>query len=151
MGNWHSSLLKNTKIKYLSIIPLISLFAPLDFFVEGLAQESTTDKTSINTVNTKSDKVNLLIENLAVERSVTGVVEVRGDIKNNSTMDLHEIKLSVEYFDKNGATLGKMDHYITQPSKIIKPGEKTIFDLLEVIAFHKLDHYNLVASGKPIN
>ncbi len=148
-----SSLFKYQKIQFLSlsVIPLISLLAPFDFFVEGQAQQtSLTNNTSTSSTNVKNDKIVLALENLSVERSVTNLVEVRADIKNNSTIDLHEIKINAEYFDKDGTSLGKNEHFVTMPSQILKPGDTTFFDILEIIGFHKLDHYSIVASGSPI-
>jgi hypothetical protein len=86
-----------------------------------------------------------------VDRSVTNLIEIKGDIKNNSTLDLHEIKVSAEYYDKTGTLLEKVEHFITSPSFILKPNEQVSFDRLEVIGFHKLGDYNIVASGEPIN
>jgi len=36
-------------------------------------------------------------------------------------------------------------------SFILKSNEQVSFDRLEVIGFHKLGDYNIVASGEPIN
>jgi hypothetical protein len=87
------------------------------------------------------------IENLLVDRSGTNLVEIKGDIKNNSTLDLHEVKVSAEYYDKTGTLLEKVEHFITSPSYILKPNEQVSFDILEVIGFHKLGDYKIVASG----
>ena len=43
------------------------------------------------------------------------------------------------------------EHFITSPSHILKPNEKVSFDNLEVIGFHKLGDYNIVAIGEAIN
>ncbi len=61
------------------------------------------------------------------------------------------MKVSAEYFDKTGNLLEKVEHFITSPSHILKPNEKISFDNLEVIGFHKLGDYNIVAIGEPIN
>jgi hypothetical protein len=153
MKNRLSSLFKHQKIKYLSIIPLLSICFPSYFSIEVQAQQSSLiNNTSNNTAtNVKGDRINLTIENLSVDRSVTNLVETKGDIKNNSTVDLHEVKISAEYYDKTGTLLEKVEHFITSPSKILKPDEQISFDILEVIGFHKLGDYNIVAYGEPIN
>ncbi|HET8856305.1 MAG TPA: hypothetical protein VFM28_02135 [Nitrososphaeraceae archaeon] len=153
MRNRLSSFFKHQKIQYLSIIPLLSICFPSYFSIEVQAQQSSLiNNTSNNTAtNVKGDRINLTIENLSVDRSVTNLVETKGDIKNNSTVDLHEVKISAEYYDKTGTLLEKVEHFITSPSKILKPDEQISFDILEVIGFHKLGDYNIVAYGESVN
>ena len=113
-----------------------------------------SNNTSNNTAAiVKEDKINLALENLNVNRSVTNSVVIKGDIKNNSTLDLYEVKVYAEYYDKTGTLLEKVEHFITSPSYILKPNEQVSFDILEVLGFgfHKLGNYNIVASGETIN
>ena len=152
MKNKLSSLSKYQKIQYLSLIPVLSICIP-PLNIDAQAQQSfLTNNTSTNSAaNVKSDKINLAIENLIIERSVTNLVDIKGDIKNNSTLNLHEVKVSAEYYDKTGTLLEKVEHFITSPSYILNPNEQVSFDILEVIGFHKLGDYNIVASGETIN
>ena len=102
MRNKLTSLSKYQKIQYLTIIPLLSICIP-SFSIDVQAQQSSSiNNTSNSTANIKADRINLAIENLVVDRSVTNLIEIKGDIKNNSTLDLHEIKVSAEYYDKTG-------------------------------------------------
>ena len=152
MRNKLTSLSKYQKIQYLTIIPLLSICIPsFSIDVQAQQQSSLINNTSNSTANIKDDRINLAIENLVVDRSVTNLVEINGNIKNNSTLDLHEIKISAEYYDKTGTLLEKVEHFITSPSFILKPNEQVSFDRLEVIGFHKLGDYNIVASGESIN
>src|SRR6188474_872670 len=131
MRNILNGLTKYQTIQYLSIIPLLAICIP-SFNIDVQAQQSSSvNNSSNNTANVKSDKINLVIENLSVDRSVTNLVEIKGDVKNNSTQDLHEVKVSAEYFDKTGNLLEKVEHFITSPSHILKPNEKVSFDNLE--------------------
>lgn len=151
MSNKLTSLSKDQKIKYLTIIPLLSICIP-SFSIDVQAQQSSLiNNTSNSTANIKDDRINLPIENLLVERSVTNLIEIKGDVKNNSTLDLHEVKVSAEYYDKTGTLLEKVEHFITSPSFILKPNEQVSFDSLEVIGFQKLGDYNIVASGESLN
>ena len=152
MRNKLNSLSKYQKIQYLTIIPLLSICIP-SFSIDVQAQQSSliNNTSNNNNTNVKIDKINLVIENLSVDRSVTNLVEIKGDIKNNSTHDLHEVKVSAEYYDKTGTLLEKVEHFITSPSYILKPNEQVSFDILEVIGFHKLGDYNIVASGESLN
>ena len=61
------------------------------------------------------------------------------------------MKVSAEYYDKTGTLLEKVEHFITSPSYILKPNEKVSFNNLEVIGFHKLGDYDIVANGEAIN
>ena len=152
MRNILNGLSKYQKIQYLSIIPLLAICIPsFNIDVQAQQQSSSGNNLSNNTANVKSDKINLPIENLSVDRSVTNLVEIKGDVKNNSTLDLHEVKVSAEYYDKTGTPLEKVEHFITSPSYILKPNEQVSFDILEVLGFHKLGDYNIVASGENIN
>lgn len=151
MSNKLTSLSKDQKIKYLTIIPLLTICIPA-FSIDVQAQQSSLiNNTSNSTANIKGDRINLAIENLLVEKSVTNLIEIKGDVKNNSTLDLHEVKVSAEYYDKTGTLLEKVEHFITSPSFILKPNEQVSFDSLEVIGFQKLGDYNIVASGESLN
>jgi hypothetical protein len=151
MRNKLTSLSKYQKIQYLTIIPLLSICIPY-FSIDVQAQQSSLiNNTSNSTANIKGDRINLAIENLLVEKSVTNLIEIKGDVKNNSTLDLHEVKVSAEYYDKTGTLLEKVEHFITSPSFILKPNEQVSFDSLEVIGFQKLGDYNIVASGESLN
>jgi hypothetical protein len=151
MRNRLTSLYKYQKIQYLILIPLLSICIP-SFNIDVQAQQSPSINNTFNgTANVKNDRINLAIENLVVDRSVTNLVEIKGDVKNNSTLDVHEVKVSAEYYDKTGTLLEKIEHFITSPSFILKPNEQVSFDSLEVIGFHKLGDYNIVATGETLN
>jgi len=151
MRNRLTSLSKYQKIQYLILIPLLSICIP-SFNIDIQAQQSPSINNTFNgTANVKNDRINLAIENLVVDRSVTNLVEIKGDVKNNSTLDVHEVKVSAEYYDKTGTLLEKIEHFITSPSFILKPNEQVSFDSLEVIGFHKLGDYNIVATGETLN
>jgi hypothetical protein len=151
MRNKLTSLSKYQKIQYLTIIPLLSICIP-SFNIDVQAQQSSLINNTFNsTTNVKNDRINLAIENLVVDRSVTNLIEIKGDVKNNSTLDVHEVKVYAEYYDKTGTLLEKIEHFITSPSFILKPNAQVSFDKLEVIGFHKLGDYNIVATGESLN
>ena len=140
-----SSSYKYQKIRYISILSLVSFSFPF-FSLDIEAQTSPENKTA----TIKVDKINIPIENLLVDKGGTNLIEIKGDVKNNSTDDLHEIKIHAEYYGKNGVLLEKVDHFISSPA-ILKPDKQVSFDITEVIAFNKLDDYKIVASGEPIS
>lgn len=128
------------------MLSLVSFSFP--FFSLDIEAQTSSEN---NTATIKVDKINMTIENLLVDRGGTNLVEIKGDIKNNSTDDLHEIKIHAEYYDKNGVLIEKVDHFITSPAYILKPDKQVPFDITEVIAFTKLGDYKIVASGEPIS
>ena len=118
-----------------------------------MTEPTLLSNNTSNNANVKSDKINLVFENLSVNRSVTNSVEIKGEIKNNTPLDLQEIKISAEYYNKTGTLLAKVEHFITSPSYILKPNQLISFNILEVLGFgfDKLGDYNIFASGESIN
>ena len=141
-------LLRYQNLQYISIISLLSICFSSPYGIELQAQQQPA---SMNNANIKNDRINLTIENLAVERSVTSLVQIKGEIRNNNTNDVHEVKVSAEYYDKTGSLLDSAEHFITSPSQILKPGDKLSFNILETIGFNKLGNYTIVANSEPIN
>ena len=141
-------LLRYQNLQYISIISLLSICFSSPYSIEVQAQQQPA---SMNNANIKNDRINLTIENLAVERSVTSLVQIKGEIRNNNTNDVHEVKVSAEYYDKTGSLLDSAEHFITSPSQILKPGEKLSFNILETIGFNKIGNYTIVANSEPIN
>ena len=125
--------------------------------VDNQTSNQTTVPTELsnnisNNTAKVGDKINLAIENIVVERSITNSVQIKGDIKNNSPLDLQDVKISAEYYDKAGALLDKVEHFITSPSAILKPNDQVSFNILEVLGFgfQKLGDSKIVATGEPI-
>ncbi|HEX5185628.1 MAG TPA: hypothetical protein VFV86_01965, partial [Nitrososphaeraceae archaeon] len=142
-----SRLISPPKLQYMSIISLLSICFCSPY---GIAVQAQQESASMSNTNLKNDRINLSIENLAVERSVTNLVQIKGDIRNNNTNDVHEVKISAEFYDKTGLLLESVEHFITSPSQIFKPGEKLSFNILETIGFNKLGNYTIVANSEPI-
>lgn len=87
MRNILNGLTKYQTIQYLSIIPLLAICIPsYNIDIQAQQQSSSVNNFSNNTANEKSDKINLAIENLRVDRSVTNLVEIKGDVKNNGPL-----------------------------------------------------------------
>lgn len=141
-----------TKIfSYSFILLILSLaFASTDYtaFVKG---QSSGNEGNASTLKQKSNKLFLPIEDLVVSKTSIGQVEITGNVKNNYTSNIHNIKINGEFLDKSGSVLGKVDKFVTQPSFILKPGEKHGFYDLIVISHYKLASTNITATGEPIN
>jgi hypothetical protein len=61
---------------------------------------------------------------------------------------VHDVKVMAVYFDKNGVVLGKSDKFVSSQSFVLKPGDVMPFQLLDVVAFDKVDKYNMTAFGR---
>ena len=96
----------------------------------------------------KSDKINLRVEEVTLNKSPTNLVDVAGKIRNNNTVSMHDVKVMAVYFDKNGVVLGKSDKFVSSQSFILKPGDVIPFQLLDVVTFDKVNKYNMTAIGK---
>ena len=96
----------------------------------------------------KSDKINLRVEEVTLNKSPTNLVDVAGKIRNNNTVGMHDVKVMAVYFDKNGVVLGKSDKFVSSQSFILKPGDVIPFQLLDVVTFDKVNKYNMTAIGR---
>lgn len=104
-----------------------------------------------NSSNQQSGKVFIPVEDLVTSKSAQGMVEVDGAVRNNNTIELHDIEITGEFFDKNGKSLGKFNQYVTQPSFVLKANEKFTFNLFEVVNHNRLATTNITAFGDPVN
>ena len=71
-----------------------------------------------------------------------------GKVRNNNTVSVHDVKVQAVYFDNNGVVLGKSDKFVSSQSFVLKPGDVMPFQLLDVVAFDKVDKYNMTAFGR---
>jgi hypothetical protein len=107
-----------------------------------------SSNSSNATIAAKSDRINLRVEEVTLNKSPTNLVDVAGKIRNNNTVSVHDMKVLAVYFDKNGVVLGKSDKFVSSQSFILKPGDVMPFQLLDVIAFDKVGKYNMTAFGR---
>lgn len=135
---------------YSFVILMASLAFALANPVASISGQSGSSNESKSTLQQNSAKPFLPIENLAVSKTSIGQVEITGNVVNNYTFNIHNIKIHGEFLDKNGAVLGKVDKYVTQPSFILKPGEKHSFYDLAVISYSRLASTNITSTGEPI-
>jgi hypothetical protein len=119
------------------------------FAQEMNASSNTNVSASANTTITlaKGDKVGLLVEDLSVTKSATAVTEVKGKIRNNNTMNVNDLKVNGQFFDKDGALLSNTSKFVSSQSFILKPGDTLPFEFLEVISFDRIARYNITAVG----
>lgn len=152
-------------LKQISIvISVLLIMAGSDSLLEtrysAKAQPITADVSKNSTENVEqpspsstsqqSQKIFIPIENLVVSKTSQGLVELSASVKNNQTIDIHDIRIKGEFFDKDGASLGKIDEFVTQPSFILKPGSSHNYAGLEVISHYRVASYNFTATGEPL-
>jgi len=134
-----------------SLLMVASFADPFNEFKNSArGQVNGTDDNQYNS-NQQSGKVFIPVEDLVTSKTSQGMVEVDGAVRNNNTIELHDIEITGEFFDKDGKSLGKFNEYVTQPSFVLKPNEKHTFNLFEVVNHNRLATTNITATGDPVN
>lgn len=134
-----------------SLLMVASFADPFNEFKNSARGQVNGTVDNQNNNNQQSGKVFIPVEDLVTSKTSQGMVEVDGAIRNNNTIELHDIEITGEFFDKDGKSLGKFNEYVTQPSFVLKPNEKHTFNLFEVVNHNRLATTNITATGDPIN
>jgi hypothetical protein len=141
----------NSILLGLSALFSVCMLVPdIDIGSQVYAQGSIANSSNSSnaTIAEKSDRINLRVEEVTLNKSPTNLVDVAGKIRNNNTVSVHDVKVMAVYFDKNGVVLGKSDKFVSSQSFVLKPGDEMPFQLLDVVAFDKVDKYNMTAFGR---
>jgi hypothetical protein len=133
-----------------ALFSLCMLVPDIDIGSQVYAQGSIANSSNSSnaTIAEKSDRINLRVEEVTLNKSPTNLVDVAGKIRNNNTVSVHDVKVMAVYFDKDGVVLGKSDKFVSSQSFVLKPGDEMPFQLLDVVAFDKVDKYNMTAFGR---
>ncbi|HEY7110480.1 MAG TPA: FxLYD domain-containing protein [Nitrososphaeraceae archaeon] len=126
----------------------------IDIRTDVYAQNSSgmlSNSTNATGLMTKNDKVGLQIEDLSVTKSPTGIADIIGKIRNNSTTNVNDLNVTAEFFDKDGASIDKSDRFVTSQSFVLKPGEVVPFKLLPIVSFDRIGNYTITANGDVTN
>lgn len=134
-----------------SLLMVASFADPFNEFKNSARGQVNGTVDNQNNNNQQSGKVFIPVEDLVTSKTSQGMVEVDGAITNNNTIELHDIEITGEFFDKDGKSLGKFNEYVTQPSFVLKPNEKHTFNLFEVVNHNRLATTNITATGDPVN
>ncbi|HEX7818725.1 MAG TPA: FxLYD domain-containing protein [Nitrososphaeraceae archaeon] len=115
---------------------LIPVLTAMTIFTtaEVLAQEQP------NTVNLETSQVELVA-------GPTNNVELEGQVVNNSTGGVDDIKVNVQFYDSNGQLLLETSRFITQPSQTLQPGESVPFTILETLGHDQVDKHVVIAEA----
>jgi hypothetical protein len=134
-----------------SLLMVASFADPFNEFKNSARGQVNGTVDNQNNSNQQSGKVFIPVEDLVTSKTSQGMVEVDGAVRNNNTIELHDIEITGEFFDKDGKSLGKFNEYVTQPSFVLKPDEKHTFNLFEVVNHNRLATTNIIATGDPVN
>ncbi|MDF0679348.1 MAG: FxLYD domain-containing protein [Candidatus Nitrosocosmicus sp.] len=134
-----------------SLLMVASFADPFNEFKNSARGQINGTVDNQNNSNQQSGKVFIPVEDLVTSKTSQGMVEVDGAVRNNNTIELHDIEITGEFFDKDGKSLGKFNEYVTQPSFVLKPNEKHTFNLFEVVNHNRLATTNITATGDPLN
>jgi hypothetical protein len=115
---------------------LIPVLTAMTIFTtaEVLAQEQP------NTVNLETSQVELVA-------GPTNNVELEGQVVNNSTGGVDDIRVNVQFYDSNGQLLLETSRFITQPSQTLQPGESVPFTVLETLGHDQVDKHVVIAEA----
>jgi len=134
-----------------SLLMVASFADPFNEFKNSARGQVNGTVDNQNNNNQQSGKLFIPVEDLVTSKTSQGMVEVDGAVRNNNTIELHDIEIAGEFFDKDGKSLGKFNEYVTQPSFVLKPNEKHTFNLFEVVNHNRLATTNITATGDPVN
>jgi hypothetical protein len=134
-----------------SLLMVASFADPFNEFKNSARGQVNGTVDNQNNSNQQSGKVFIPVEDLVTSKTSQGMVEVDGAVRNNNTIELHDIEITGEFFDKEGKSLGKFNEYVTQPSFVLKPDEKHTFNLFEVVNHNRLATTSITATGDPVN
>jgi hypothetical protein len=115
---------------------LIPVLTAMTIFTtaEVLAQEQP------NTVNLETSQVELIA-------GPTNNVELEGQVVNNSTGGVDDVRVNVQFYDSNGQLLLETSRFITQPSQTLQPGESVPFTVLETLGHDQVDKHVVIAEA----
>ena len=115
---------------------LIPVLTAMTIFTsaEVLAQEQP------NTINLETSQVELIA-------GPTNNVELEGQVVNNSTAGVDDVRINVQFYDSNGQLLLETSRFITQPSQTLQPGESVPFTVLETLGHDQVDKHVVIAEA----
>jgi Protein of unknown function (DUF3426) len=115
---------------------LIPMLTAMTIFTtaEVLAQKQP------NTINLETSQVELIA-------GPTNNVELEGQVVNNSTAGVDDVRVNVQFYDTNGQLLLETSRFITQPSQTLQPGESVPFTVLETLGIDQVGKHVVIAEA----
>lgn len=97
----------------------------------------------------QQDTVNLETSQVELKPGPTNNVELDGQVVNNSTAAVDDVRVNVQFYDSNGQLLLEASRFITQPSQTLQPGESVPFTVLETLGIDQVDEHVVIAEADP--
>lgn len=101
-----------------------------------------------NGKNEQSNTINLIINNLTVGYSPTGLVSINGVVFNNSTQNIENIKVDVTLYDAKNNTIMHTSRFVSSAFYIFEPNSTENFDFL--MSTENFNHYDVRAYAEKI-
>jgi hypothetical protein len=89
--------------------------------------------------NSQSNIILVSISNMSITDSATGLTSVTGNVLNNSTEDVMNIKVDVTLYDADNITIEETSRFVTGPFTVYEPGSMERFSFL--MSVENFDHY----------
>ena len=124
---------KTVTIRVLSIIVT-------GFVVSLLLIQNCFGDYSANAATGKPSKIFLKIENLKIKKGPTSAIDVTGKVRNNSTKNVQDVKLTAAYYDDTNSLLGKTVKFLSNPAENFKPNGIKDFNFVETVTFSRIAH-----------
>ena len=95
----------------------------------------------------QQDTINLETSEVELVAGPTNNVELEGQVVNNSTAGVNDVRVNVQFYDSNGQLLLEANRFITQPSQTLQPGESVPFTILETLGHDQVDKHVVIAEA----
>jgi hypothetical protein len=127
-------------------IALLPIFATI-FFASFLLAQNLVGDYIVNAATGKPSKMFLKIEDLKINKGVYNNIDVTGKVRNNSTKNVQDIKLTASYYDDTNSLLGKTVKFLSNPSENVKPNGVKDFNFVETVTFARIAHSTVNATA----
>ncbi len=127
-------------------IALLHIFATI-FFASFLLTQNLVGDYVVNAATGKPSKMFLKIEDLKIKKGVYNNIDVTGKVRNNSTKNVQDIKLTASYYDDTNSLLGKTVKFLSNPSENVKPNGVKDFNFVETVTFARIAHSTVNATA----
>lgn len=127
-------------------IALLPIFVTI-FVASFLLAQNLVGDYVVNAATGKPSKMFLKIEDLKINKGPTGAIDVTGKVRNNSTKNVQDIKLTASYYDDTNSLLGKTVKFLSNPSENVKPNGVKDFNFVETVTFARIAHSTVNATA----
>jgi cation diffusion facilitator family transporter len=98
----------------------------------------------------KGNTIDLKTSNVELVAGSTNKIKVEGQVVNNSTTSVDDVKINVQFYDSEGQLLHETSKFITKPSQLLQPGETISFVVPEAYDFAQIDNFNIIAQAERV-